>query len=202
MSKWKAGHQKTQFSFLLNHRLLCTDLSTAASSNSTNRTVLSRGLMVCVVGRRLLSWLNREDTKFSSRITEMPACSSTAFRPASRTASITLYMSIRCTGMWKSVNSWNIWTKKFRRLPQKRSTRPKFKLSCHSLTYVAMLKVTRVDLQLHLFCMYLSLQAVRYVERHMASKFCSPMMKRKTFVSSAGLLCIHNRDISLINLRP
>lgn len=43
-----------------------------------------------------------------------------------------------------------------------------------------MLKVTRVDLQLHLFCMYLSLQAVRYVERHMASKFCSPMMKRKT----------------------
>lgn len=64
--------------------------STAASMNWTKRTVLSWGLMVWVVGRRLLSWLNREDTRFSSLVTEMPALSSTAFRPASRTASITL----------------------------------------------------------------------------------------------------------------
>ena len=71
--------------------------SMAASMNSTRRTALSCGLMVWVVGRRLLSWLNREDTRFSSLVTEMPALSSTAFSPASRTASITLYMSIRCT---------------------------------------------------------------------------------------------------------
>ncbi|KAF3850154.1 hypothetical protein F7725_019873 [Dissostichus mawsoni] len=37
----------------------------------------------------MLSWLNSENTKFSSRVTEIPAFSSTAFRPASRTASIT-----------------------------------------------------------------------------------------------------------------
>lgn len=95
----KGGHQETHISFHSIHRFVCTNLSMAASKNSTNRTVLSRGLMVCVVGRRLLSWLNREDTRFSSLVTEMPAFSSTAFRPASRTASITLYMSIRCTGM-------------------------------------------------------------------------------------------------------
>ncbi|TNN28402.1 hypothetical protein EYF80_061451 [Liparis tanakae] len=65
-------------------------LSMAASKKSTSRAALSRGSMVCVVGSRLLSWLNRADTKFSSLVTEMPAFSSTAFSPASRTASITL----------------------------------------------------------------------------------------------------------------
>jgi len=35
------------------------------------------------------------------------------------------------------------------------------------------------DLQLHLFCMNLSLQAVRYVDRQIASKFCSPVTERR-----------------------
>lgn len=62
----------------------------AANRNCTSRAALSLGWMVCVVGRRLLSWWKSEDTRFSSLLVEMTAHGSTAFSPPSRMASITL----------------------------------------------------------------------------------------------------------------
>lgn len=52
------------------------------------------------------------------------------------------------------------------------------------------LKESSCDSQLHLFCINLSLQAVRYVERQMASRFCSPETKKKRLRSSTMSLCI------------
>lgn len=57
-----------------------------------------------------------------------------------------------------------------------------------------------VDSQLHLFCMNLSLQAVRYVERQMASRFCSPVAKRKKKMNSTSI-SNHNRSDDTYSLQ-